>query len=188
MNPVQQPVSGETEIGKVLHWDGNKKGDDYPMVGLTYEEKQAYCQSLGAHLPTAAQIERAARGVSGTDEYGTPIDKAILRENGARGTAPVCGVNDERANSFGVCDLAGNVWESALDAFDENFYNHLSSTDPVNPLTDTRQREELRGGSYLDNRGDARAANRRSVGSPLDRDYRDGFRCARPRAPKKQIF
>jgi len=166
MNPVQQPVSGETEIGKVLHWDGNKKGDDYPMVGLTYEEKQAYCQSLGAHLPTAAQIERAARG----------------------GTAPVCGVNDERANSFGVCDLAGNVWESALDAFDENFYNHLSSTDPVNPLTDTRQREELRGGSYLDNRGDARAANRRSVGSPLDRDYRDGFRCARPRAPKKQIF
>ncbi|PIR16840.1 MAG: hypothetical protein COV46_06740 [Deltaproteobacteria bacterium CG11_big_fil_rev_8_21_14_0_20_49_13] len=111
----------------------NQRSDDFPVVGLTYNEKRAYCQAQGGDLPTEAQLERAMKGVDGVAPYGTPIDKAIIYDNGYRTTQPVCGPNDERTNSFGVCDLAGNVWESALDAYDQDFYSRMPSVDPYNP-------------------------------------------------------
>ncbi|OGQ23512.1 MAG: hypothetical protein A3I05_01080 [Deltaproteobacteria bacterium RIFCSPLOWO2_02_FULL_44_10] len=157
----------------------NRKGPDFPVVGLTLSEKVDYCASLGARLMTAAERQRASKGPNGTDEYGTPINKAIIWDNGARTTAPVCGKHPERANSFGIIDLAGNVWETTSDAYEERFYDRMSSKDPKNPLTDPdKQFVELGGGSFYDSAGDARAAFR-YYDSPDLRYGVVGFRCAR---------
>lgn len=187
MSLVQEQVAS-TDIEKVLNWSENKQGDDYPVVGLTLPEEEAYCQSLGSnvHVISEAQYECAARGVSGTDEYGNSIDKAIIYDNGARGAAPVPGPNDkERCNSFGVCDLAGNVWERTSDVFDENFYSRMPDKDPVNPLDPTsKQSGVFRGGSWVSGQGFARAAYRFDD-YPDVRSYVVGFRCARPQDSKK---
>lgn len=168
----------------------NGKGDNFPIVGLTFDEKRAFCMADKGELPTAAQIERASKGVSGTDRYGTPLSKAIIFCNAGdtecsqqfNDMEVVCGNNDERANSFGVCDLAGNVMESVLDKYEDDFYSRMPLIDPYNILTNQMtQPEELRGGTYFDsNRVDARAATRTKQDLSVKRPFWVGFRCARP--------
>jgi len=172
-------ATGDPEYSKLPDFEANKKGDDYPVVGLTYNEKIQFCEYYGGTLPTAAQIEYASKGRSHTDPYGTPIDKAIIYSNGARATAEVCGENDERANDYGVCDLAGNVWETTLDAYDARFYDLASSQDPSNPLTESSRYYEVRGGSWNYIQRNARSANRLSY-NPDYRYFIIGFRCAWP--------
>ncbi len=170
-------VSGRNFSRTVPNFSANQKGNNYPVVALNFNEMRAYCQSQGGDLPTAAQLERAAKGVSGTDQYGTPIDKAVIAENGYQSTAPVCGSNDERANSFGVCDLGGNVWETTRDGYDEKFYSRMPSKDPHNPATTLL---ELRGGSWGGHRSQARSAYRMDVPVYLLHSSNIGFRCAWP--------
>lgn len=164
----------------------NLRGDDYPVVAITYDEMRAFCQDSGGDLPTSAQLELAALGKSGEDKYGTPLDRAILKKNGFHSTQPVCGPNNERANSLGVCDLAGNVWESALDIYDpacRDVQTRWMVRDPYCPLTKRDDRNlrsvEMRGGSYdsfTDSAHSASVDYTSSYGRALD----IGFRCARP--------
>ena len=93
-------------------------------------------------------------------------------------------------NRFGVYNLLGNVWESALDAYDRGFYARMASTNPYNPMTNPwtpenrdGQLEEFSGGSFNDRAGLARAAGRSNV-NPDYRDGNDGFRCAWPQDSK----
>lgn len=173
-------ATGDPQYSKLPDYKENKKGDNFPVVGLTYDEKMTFCKYYGGTLPTAAQIEYAAKGPSHTDAYGTPFEKAAIWNNGFRTTAEVCGANNERANGYGVCDLAGNVWETTLDQYDSEFYNRMSTTNPSNPLTDSsRQYVEVRGGSWLSVDWLNRSANRRSDRAD-DRLYYVGFRCAGP--------
>lgn len=159
-------------------WAGNnKKGDNFPVVALTFEEKMEFAKYYGGTLPKAAQIEYASKGKSHKDVYGTPIDKAIVASNGATTTAEVCGPNDERANDLGFCDLAGNAWEATLDGYNEGFYSRMPGTDPYNPLSNNDPQEEFRGGSFYDVARSARAAYRIDD-FPDNRYGYDGFRVA----------
>lgn len=173
-------TTGDPQYSKLPDYPENKKGDDFPVVGLKYGEKQAFCQYYGGTLPTAAQIEYASKGPSHTDGYGTPFDKAAIYRNGFKTTAEVCGSNDERANGYGVCDLAGNVWETTLDQYDEDFYDRMATRDPSNPLTDSAsQYVELRGGSWLNYDWGSRSAFR-NFDFAVYRSNDVGFRCAWP--------
>ena len=177
--------TGDPAYSKLPDLSDNKKGDDYPVVGLTFEEKVAFAKYYGAALPTAAQIEYASRGPNHTDIYGTPIDKAIIWTNGYRTTEKVCGENDERANGFGVCDLAGNVWETTSDLYKRDSYDGMNRIDPSNSFIESGKLccVEYRGGSFHYGAGFARAANRyrdRPDGRSLD----GGFRCAWPQDSK----
>ncbi|MFA5810849.1 MAG: SUMF1/EgtB/PvdO family nonheme iron enzyme [bacterium] len=152
----------------------NKKGDNYPVVELMFDEKRAFCRAEGGDLPTAAQLHFASR----YDEADIPAHQLVLWDNGFRSTEPVDA--GQRKDRFGVFNLLGNVWESALDAYDAQFYARMGVKDPYNPLTNqSTQLEEFSGGSFCYNRRGARAANR-DVGIPGNRGSDDGFRCARP--------
>lgn len=142
----------------------NSRGDDHPVVCVDQKEAEDFCASEGAALPTEVDIVNASRGASGTDEFGTPIDKAVIYENRKDkenddnlGTEAVCGKDNERESDLGLCDLAGNTWERT-----STIENGLVV---------------FKGGSFSNLRRYARAALRYYV-SP---DYRNdnGFRCAR---------
>jgi formylglycine-generating enzyme required for sulfatase activity len=101
-------------------------------------------------------------------------------------TAEVCGAYDkvtgryERENDFGVCDLAGNVWETTSDGYDENFYDRMNKTDPRNLFIENRANYvELRGASFYNFARPARAANR-FRGRPVLRYFYVGFHLAWP--------
>ncbi|GAB3425478.1 formylglycine-generating enzyme family protein [Flindersiella endophytica] len=91
---------------------------DHPVTGLPWPEAAAYCDWLGARLPTEDEWERAARGDDAREyPWGDVFDptRANLREYGAGGTLPV-GSFPGGASPFGVLDLAGNCdeWTSTL--------------------------------------------------------------------------
>lgn len=119
----------------------------HPVVGVTWEDAQAYCtwlsQDLGQEirLPTEAEWEWAARGEQGLLYPWGDEDNASCRNAAqvAEGTLPVgsypCG-----ASPFGVLDMAGNAREWTADIY-------APYQDPHNPPA-TGTRRAIRGGSW----------------------------------------
>lgn len=171
-----------TETPKSIpDFEANKKGDQYPVVGLTMDEKRAYCRATGGDLATAAQLHFASR-YDEQDSIKGGRDQRIIWDNGFRSTELVTAGYQNR---FGIYNLLGGVWESALDAYDGNFYARMASTNPYNPMTfpltpENRngQLQEFSGGSFGGERDLTRAANR-GDGGPGSRLSLVGFRCVR---------
>lgn len=92
---------------------------DHPVVLVAHADAAAYCawrgQVVGAprRLPTAAELEKAARGTEGLAyPWGNEFeaDKLNSSVGGPRDTVPV-GSYPEARSPFGVLDLAGNVFQ-----------------------------------------------------------------------------
>ncbi len=152
--------------------------DDHPVVHVSHDDALAYCQWAGKRLPTEAEWERAARGeldsapfIWGDDPITPdranvfqgqfPVHNAAL--DGFETTAPVATFP---ANSMGLHDMAGNVWEWCADYYRGDAYARLARRigpdgvalnppgpdhcrDPRNPLSTTSRVQ--RGGSFLCN-------------------------------------
>jgi len=93
--------------------------DDHPVVLVTWREADAYCKWRGRlhgaarRLPTADELEKAARGENGSEyPWGDTYDPAKLDSAvaGPHDTMPV-GSFADGASPYGVLDLAGNVFE-----------------------------------------------------------------------------
>jgi formylglycine-generating enzyme len=142
------------------HWDSGaypeEKGD-HPVVFVTWHAAQAFCRWQGGRLPTEAEWEYAARGGGGDksefpwgNELPSP-ERANYGASGLQGTAPV---GSYPPNSVGLHDMAGNVWEWLLDAW-EPVYSSEARADPVigghvsdDAIRDVGGRRAIRGGSY----------------------------------------
>jgi len=172
----------ETATSAPTHWpDGEAPADisDHPVTYVSWHDAQAFCSWLtesvgaadgGAHLPTEAQWEFAARGVEGReypwgDEAPTPAH-ANFQESAIEDTTPV-DRHPLGATPDGVYDLAGNVRQWCFDWFGP--YGDGSREDPTG-REEGRERV-LRGGSYLDAAGTLRGAYRFNVAP----DSRFGF-------------
>jgi len=112
-----------------------------PVHNVSWTEAVAWCQRVGARLPTAREWEYACR--AGTDApfcFGREPqaklgDYAEYEANNGRGAVAVGG---KRPNGFGLYDVHGNVWEWCQDG-------HLMDLDrPGAP----ERRRVLRGGSF----------------------------------------
>ena len=82
--------------------------EDHPVRGISWETAQNYCEWQNKRLPTEAEWEVAARGEQGfLFPWGNEETSVNLPESG---TYPVGSLPPNRS-SFGVFDMAGNVWE-----------------------------------------------------------------------------
>jgi formylglycine-generating enzyme required for sulfatase activity len=103
------------------------------------------------------------------DDYVVPGGEGC---DGFVETAPV-GSFPGGESWVGALDMAGNVWEWVADWYAEDFYSRSPDANPTGPTSgDARG---VRGGSWLDDRGDARCASR-SGGLPDGRSGSIGFR------------
>ena len=136
-------------------------------------------------LPTEAEWEYAARGGHKSPEVQTmysgsgTIDEVAWHENNSESkTHPVKSL---KANSLGLYDMSGNVWERCSDGYDETYYKGCSNngadtvTDPQGPETGSSR--IMRGGSWFDEPNYCRVSFRGGLGSG-DRDDRLGLRLA----------
>jgi formylglycine-generating enzyme required for sulfatase activity len=146
-----------------------------PVVGVSWDDAQAFAAWAGLQLPSEAQWEYAARSGGKDQKYagGDDIDKVAWYEgnSGKRLHA----VGEKAANDLGLYDMSGNVWEWCEDIYDKNAYKKHERTNPV--IISGGVVRVLRGGSWFYFGRLCRSADRDAV-RPADRDQSLGFRLA----------
>lgn len=134
---------------------------DHPILAVTWDEAQAYCQAQNQRLPTEAEWEYAARGghigrVYPWEGISTQEENGQYRanynpENGyaADGHAFTAPVDAFSSNEWGLHNMAGNVAEWTRDAYTPS-YDNISDFNPHH-MDENEPQRVVRGGAWNSN-------------------------------------
>jgi formylglycine-generating enzyme required for sulfatase activity len=155
----------------------NSSYDSYPVVYISWQSAQAYCQWAGRRLPSEAEWEKAARGPDGlTYPWGDSAPSLSLANYGGYIGHPLPVERYlEGASPYGVLNLAGNVREWVADWFSQSYYLHTPYFDPTGPHSGKNR--SLRGGAFNDEAPQL-STFYRFEHAPHSPGANRGFRCA----------
>ena len=125
----------------------------------------------GYRLPTEAEWEYSCRAGTTGSRYGDLDEIGWYLSNSGSTTHPV---GEKQANSWGLHDMIGNVWEWVWDC--RGNYSDYPTTDPVAPPSNSGR--VVRGGSWLESAQNCRSAYRDADG-PRRSSAHLGFRVCR---------
>jgi formylglycine-generating enzyme required for sulfatase activity len=156
-----------------------KKGGDYPVESVSWDEATAFSQKLGVRggprfrLPTEAEWEYACKAGTDGQRYGELDQIAWYKDNSNQAVHPV---GQKKANAWGLHDMLGNVWEWCRDWYGEKAYAAGPAADPHGPASGTHR--VGRGGSWYVTAARVRASFRLGL-EPGSRGMNLGFRLVR---------
>ncbi|MFN0086166.1 MAG: SUMF1/EgtB/PvdO family nonheme iron enzyme [Blastocatellia bacterium] len=184
-------VAGWEKVEIELDPDPSKfKGDDRPVETVSWLDAVEFCARLSRNtgrayrLPTEAEWEYACRaGTTTPFAFGETIAPEIVNYNGdfpyskaKKGefraqTVPAGSLGV--ANSFGLFDMHGNVWEWCSDKYGENYYRECHErgviVDPQGPGAGSYR--VIRGGGWHYYAVDCRSADRFNADPGARNDY-----------------
>lgn len=160
------------------YWYSHTEKANSPVVGVSWDQAQQYCDYIEARLPTEAEWEKTARGTK-DDLYPWGKDQpscSLLNFNSCHKTPQPDEVRSymSGASDYEALDLAGNVFEWTNDWYDEKYYTSSSITNPLGP--ETGLFKVYRGGGYLSDEQDV-ATTSRFFTEPVQHSADLGFRC-----------
>jgi len=155
-----------------------KRWEDHPVVGVSWYGCKAYAEWSGGRLPTEAEWEKAARGNDGRKwpwgdlwvvGYCNSWETGI-RDNTAVGSYP------RGESSYGMQDMAGNVFEWINDWYQADYYTISPYKNPKGP--DSGGFRLMKSGSWVESAQGVRISFR--LGQfPSNTDTDSGFRIAK---------
>lgn len=151
-----------------FHPDCQKEwaGDNQPVVCVTFQDAQAFCDWAGCQLPTEAQWEYACRAES-TDKFafGSTLDKTQAHFGATEFVSK--DVKSYEPNKWGLYDMHGNVYEWVTDWYSATYYEECKKLgtvkDPTGPKNPDSDRNRVaRSGGWIDSEAGALRSAKRS--------------------------
>jgi len=173
--------------------EGQKPLPNEPVTQISWNDANKYAKWAGKRLPSEAEWEFSARGGLSGKKYAWGD---TLRPNGVpvanwwQGSFPAKNTLEDdflkrspvgsfESNSYGLHDMAGNVWEWTSDWYDDAYYHKSPINNPKG--VDLGTERSIRGGSWMcaENFCSNYRVAARSQATPDSAMNNLGFRCVK---------
>ncbi len=131
------------------NFQGQPDSASRPVEQVTWDTIQDYLSATGMRLPSEAEWEYACRaGTTTAFNNGSSDDATVgtIAWYSSNSGGQTHAVGSKAANSLGLYDMSGNVFEWVNDWYDGSYYSVSPSTNPLGPVSGSLR--VLRGGSW----------------------------------------